>query len=137
MVRTALKVVLDTNVLVSSIVFGGKPKKAVKLVLEKKVSGVTSKVLLAELSEVLAKKFGFDQKMIDHLEQKIKKAFIITQPQKTLKILKDVADNRVLEAALETSCDFIVTGDTELLNLASFRGIKITTVTKFLEEANN
>lgn len=132
--KAPFKVVLDTNVLISSIIFGGRPKQAVKIVLEKQIIGVTSKVLLAELAEVLAKKFSFDQKRINHLEQKIKRAFILTQPKKTLKILKDEADNRVLEAALESDCDFIVTGDTELLNLGSFRGIKIINTAKFLEE---
>lgn len=134
MPKAPLKVVLDTNVLISSIIFGGKPKQVVKLVLEKQIQGVTSKVLLAELSEVLTKKFHFDQAKINLLEKKIKKAFILTQPSETINILKDEPDNRVLEAAAESDCDYIVTGDTELLTLGNFNGIEIVTTAKFLEE---
>lgn len=134
MVRAPLKVVLDTNVLISSIIFGGNPKKVVQLVLEKQIIGVTSKVLLAELSEVLAKKFNFEEQRIIHLDQKIKKAFILTQPTKTLKIVNDEPDNRVLEAAVESDCHYIVTGDKELLNLNKFKSIRIVTVAKFLEK---
>lgn len=134
MPKAPLKVVLDTNVLISSIIFGGKPKQAVKLVLEKQIQGVTSKVLLAELSEVLTKKFQFDQAKINLLEKKIKKAFILTQPSETINILKDEPDNRVLEAAAESDCGYIVTGDKELLSLGNFNSIKIVTTAKFLEE---
>ena len=60
MVKKPPKVVLDTNLLISALVFGGKPKQVYNLVLEKQIIGITSPILLAELTEVLTKKFNFE-----------------------------------------------------------------------------
>lgn len=134
MARAPLKVVLDTNILVSSLIFGGKPQQTENLVLERKIVGITSLVLLAEFIDVLAKRFYFNEFRLRQTEKKIKKNFIIVKPRATIKVLKDNSDNRVLEAAVEGDCRYIITGDKELLSLKSFKGIKIITPGQFLEE---
>ncbi|MBI2040465.1 putative toxin-antitoxin system toxin component, PIN family [Candidatus Microgenomates bacterium] len=53
-------------------------------------------------------------------------------PHETLHILRDEDDNRVLEAAREGNCDFIVTGDQDLLDLGKYKKIKILTSEEFL-----
>jgi len=126
------KVVLDTNVIVSALVYGGKPEQIIRLVLSKEIEAVTSPTLLAELSEVLAKKFNFDQAKIEQTQKKIKEGFRLIQPRKVLTIVKDEPDNRVLEAADAAACDSIVTGDKELLELHAFKDIKIITPAEFL-----
>ena len=73
MVKKPPKVVLDTNLLISALVFGGKPKQVYNLVLEKQIIGITSPILLAELTEVLTKKFNFELIRIEQLEKIIKK----------------------------------------------------------------
>ena len=132
MARAPIKVVLDTNVLVSSLIFGGKPQQIENLILEKRVVGITSLTLLAEFIDVLTKRFRFNEFRLKQTEKKIKKNFTIVLPTSTIKIVKDDSDNRVLEAALEGNCYCIVTGDKELLNLGKFRGIKIVTPAEFL-----
>ncbi|MBI2040464.1 putative toxin-antitoxin system toxin component, PIN family [Candidatus Microgenomates bacterium] len=52
------RVVLDTNVIISAIGYGGKPGKILLLALEEKIQGVTSEVLLAEVREILIKKLS-------------------------------------------------------------------------------
>jgi len=133
MARAPIKVVLDTNVLVSSLIFGGKPQQIENLILEKRVVGITSLTLLAELIDVLTKRFRFNEFRLKQTEKKIKKNFTIVLPTSTIKIVKDDSDNRVLEAALEGNCYCIVTGDKELLNLGKFRGIRIVSPSEFLE----
>ena len=54
-VESQLRVVLDTNILVSAIAFGGKPKEVLLLVTQEKIQAVTSSTLLAELEETLTK----------------------------------------------------------------------------------
>ncbi|MDP2720731.1 MAG: putative toxin-antitoxin system toxin component, PIN family [bacterium] len=130
--KDPVKVLLDTNILISAIGFGGGPRKVFLLALQKKIQGVTSPILLAEFREVISKKFP---KLIHHLtriEKGIKKSFIIVQPEMTINILKDTDDNRVLEAAVDGKCEYIFTGDKELLELDTFRGIKILPVARFL-----
>ena len=133
MVRAPIKVVLDTNVLVSSLIFGGKPQQIENLILEKRVVGITSLTLLAEFIDVLTKRFRFNEFRLKQTEKKIKKNFTIVLPTSTIKIVKDDSDNRVLEAAVEGNCYCVVTGDKELLNLGKFRGIRIVSPSEFLE----
>lgn len=93
---------------------------------------MTSLILLAELTEILIKKFNFDLGRIKQLEKITKRNFQIVHPKKTIKILVDEVDNRVLEAAIEGNCDYIVTGDKELLKLGLYKNIKIITADEFL-----
>lgn len=134
MVKSRIKVVLDTNVLISAIVFGGIPKKVLNLILKEKFVGVTSISLMAELSEVIHKKFSFRKSDLDYLEDQILNDFEIIKPRKVLRAVRDDDDNRVLEAAVEGGCEFIITGDEDLLVLKTFGEIKIMTPTKFLKE---
>ena len=58
-ISNALRVVIDTNVLVSAIVFGGIPKQILTLVLDENITGVATRILVAELIDVLSKNFIF------------------------------------------------------------------------------
>lgn len=128
-----VKVVLDTNVLISAIAFGGKPKEILNLVLEEKIAASTSPILLAEFKEVYTKKFPLLKEAFELTFKSIEEIFEITQPDKILDILKDKDDNRVLEAASEGNCDYIITGDSELLELKVYRKTEIVTPDQFLK----
>lgn len=127
------KVVLDTNLIISALIFGGKPEQVYKLVLERQIIGITSSILVAELTEILTKKFNFELIRIRQLERIIRKHFKIVSPRQKLDILNDKDDNRVLEAAIEGSCSYIVTGDRELLELKKYKSIKIISSKDFLD----
>jgi len=124
--------VLDTNILVSAIVFGGRPRTIFQSVIQNQITGVTSPFLLAELNEVLTKKFKFSRSKIRLIETKIKKKFRIINPGITIDILGNNPDNHVLETAIAGNCQYIITGDRELLDLKFFKGIVIITATEFL-----
>src|SRR3989338_2400664 len=130
-----VKVLLDTNILVSAIVFGGKPEQILHLILEEEFLAITSPVLLAELKEVLNKKFPTRETDFKLTIKNIEEIFKTIQPKKTINILNDNDDNRVLEAAIEGNCKYIVTGDKELLSLKSYQGVKIVTAGEFLKLA--
>lgn len=127
------RLVLDTNIIISAIGFGGKPRNILLLSLENSFQSVTSPTLLTELQEVITKKFPKLQEELPIIEGKIKEKFLIVKPKKTLDILRDKDDNRVLEAALEGKCSHIVTGDKDLLDLGEYKGIKIVTANQFLK----
>ena len=91
---------------------------------ENQVIGVTSPFLLAELNEVLTKKFKFSRSKIRLIEAKIKKKFRVVNPGIIIDVLGNNPDNHVLEAALTGNCQYIITGDREL-DLKSFKGIDI------------
>lgn len=127
-----VKVVLDTNILISAIIFGGKPNQVILLVLNERIKAITSPILLAELREVLNKKFPLSENDFKLTIKNIENVFRSVEPKKSLKVVGDEDDNRVLEAAIEGKCNYIVTGDKELLGLGSFKGIKIVTADRFL-----
>lgn len=131
-ISNALRVVIDTNVLVSAIVYGGIPKQILALVLDEHVVGVTTRVLMAELIDVLSKKFHFSLQKLGSAESLMQESFLIVQPEKTISVLDDDDDNRVLEAAVAGACGYIVTGDTDLLRLKEYKGITIMTPAEFL-----
>lgn len=136
MARRMVKVVLDTNVLISGIVFGGKPRKILEMVQNKELSGVISPVLVAELEEILSKKIKYPKERVLQVEKKMKKIFRVVQPVKSIKVARDDDDNRVLEAAVEGKCEYVVTGDKDLLDLKSYRRVRILTPAEFLDEIN-
>lgn len=133
----SITVLIDTNVLISSIGFKGKPRQILHLVLEKKLKAVTSPILLAELHEVVNKKFPILAYELKIIERKIKKLFLTVHPKETLSVVRDIDDNRVLEAAVEGKCKFIITGDKDLLQLISYKDIQIVTPDTFLATYNN
>lgn len=130
----SLKVVLDTNILISAIAFGGRSEEVLNLVLDEKIIAVSSPVLLAEFQEVYKKKFPLKSADFELTLESIEEIFKIIRPKKSLKIVRDEDDNRVLEAAVEGECQYIITGDKDLLSLQKFKGIKILTPDKFLKE---
>ena len=132
MEKTPVRAVIDTNILISAIIFGGNSEKIIKLVQENKIIAITSPVLLSELTEVLVKKFHFTPDKIYLVEELIKGNFVIVQPNKTINIVRDKDDNRVIEAASHGKCQYIITGDRDLLDLKIYQQIKIVTPEIFL-----
>jgi len=120
-----MRILLDTNVLVSAILYGEQPRQILRFVLSGKAVGITSEVLVNELVEVLRFKFGVGQGTLVLLEKLMTENFVVVEPVETVRILHDEADNRVLEAALAGKCDFIITGDKELLCLDECDVVKI------------
>lgn len=131
------KVVLDTNVIISAIVFYGKPLRILELALDKRFRAYTSKFLLSELQEVLIKKFDFTKERVEQIEKKLLKVFKLVYPKQTVEIVRDKTDNRVLEVALEANCDYIISGDKDLLDLHAFKNIVIVKPEEFLSIMQN
>ena len=129
-----VRVVLDTNIWISALNFGGKPAQILKLAIIKQIRLYCSQTLFAELIGVLRKKFDYSDGKIKEVEALFKKRVKFREPRINLNVIKtDPSDNRVLECAFETEADFIVSGDKDLLNLESFRGIRIVNPTVFLK----
>jgi putative PIN family toxin of toxin-antitoxin system len=129
-----VKVVLDTNVLVSALVFpGGLPEQVYGLALEGEIDLVTSSPLLIELARVLAVKFGWARSRIDRALTQALRVAELVEPTATInEVRADPADNRVLEAAAEGKADVIVSGDRHLLRLKAWRSISIESPAAFI-----
>ncbi len=126
--------VADTNVLISALIFGGLPELILDLAKTGVISLSTSPVLLLELEHVLQQKFDWQSEEIQQARVQFESFLFIVNPTQTLKVIvDDPADDRVLECALESHAEFIITGDRHLLKLSVYEEISIITPRRFVE----
>jgi uncharacterized protein len=122
----------DTNVIVSGLGWGGAPAAILDAVGDDRLVLVTSAPLLAELRRVL--EYPRLAKVIQggaQLADLVAASGVVVAPSRVLTVVGDDDDNRVLEAAIEGAADYIVSGDSDLLDLGSFQGIPIITPGEF------
>lgn len=130
------RVVLDTNVYISALMFGGLPGSLLDLALLQSFVLVISPALLDELDEKLRLKFDVSTEDTATIRAKLEINAEIVRPDIVLDVIEDDPDdNRVLECAVKGSADYIVTGDRHLLKLGSYEAISIVTVRQFLDAA--
>ena len=131
-----MRVVLDTNVLVSAFVFpGGAPEQVYRRALEGRSSLATSRPLLSELGRLLTEKFGWESTHAEEAVSQLLRIGVVVDPTGQIAdIADDPADNRVLEAAAESNAEVIVSGDRHLLTLGTWRGIRVLTPADVMHE---
>ncbi|MEM0201320.1 MAG: putative toxin-antitoxin system toxin component, PIN family [Candidatus Micrarchaeaceae archaeon] len=131
-----IKIVVDTNIFISAILFDGIPGKIIELGLEGKIQILISQEILEELTNVLQNKFNFQIDMVKSINSFIKEFVVIIYPGKKIKVIQNKeSDNRVLECAIEGKVDYIITGDIKHIQiLKEYRGIKILNPSQFLEK---
>jgi len=128
-----LKVVFDTNILVSALVFpGGRAEAALLRIIEERDQLLLSKPILDELLGVLARKFSRDAEELARTAVLLSELALTVRPRQKLRVVKDDPDNRVLECALAGRADAIVTGDNALLELGEFRGVRVISLREYL-----
>jgi uncharacterized protein len=130
-----MRVVADTNIFISALMFGGLPGSFLDLAFLPAFTLVTSPVLLDELDEKLRLKFGLSSADADFIRSKLEANADLINTVETLAIVKaDPDDDRVLECAIAGRADYIVSGDGHLLKLGSYGGIPILTVRQFIDK---
>lgn len=129
-----LKVVIDTNVIISALNFGGKPREIVDLARSKQIANITSEFIINEVVGVLTEKFLWDPSMVQTVADNIKTFSECVKPQQRITILTSCeADNRIIECALEGKARLIISGDRHLTGLVEYQGIKIYDPSTFLK----
>jgi len=129
-----IKAVVDTNVLISGLVWEGTPKKIIdKFRFENLYSLIFSPELIHEFRTKLLKKFHLEQKLVNQWVQEITASAQLVIPRYVTKICRDPDDNMILDTASGGQADFIITGDKDLLSIVTFGKIPIITPRRFLE----
>ena len=128
------RTVLDTNIIISSALGG-----ALVLILERWDKGeftvIVTSDILREYFEVLNRpKFKLKQETIDKITRYIYQFSEFVIPEEKIKLIEaDPADDKFLEAAIAGKVDFIVSGETHLLELKEFRSIPILSGREFMD----
>jgi putative PIN family toxin of toxin-antitoxin system len=134
-----LKIVLDTNVFVSALINPhGKPAQILNYVFENKIRLFTSPSIIEELQRVLSyqklvKRHGLEKQELKEFISDLLSIMSLVEGKKAIELIaEDPADNNYLSCAVDAKADFIVSGDTHLLNLGEYEGAQIITPTQFL-----
>lgn len=128
------KIVLDTNVLISAILFGGKPRVILEEIIEGKHELGLSKNIIDEMTAVLeSKKFKFEAQVVYSIQSELIALATLVDPTISLKVIQDDPDdNKILECGLTFKANYIISGDMHLLKLKNYKKIQIITPAEFL-----
>jgi putative PIN family toxin of toxin-antitoxin system len=130
-----MKVVIDTNVFISSF-FGGNPRKIIDLWKKEKMTLCLSKDVLDEYMDVLQRVGLRDENEIEELLSLFAKGFNILFTTKTPKIRAvkdDPDDDKFIECAVALKAEVIITGDKAFKGMGEYMGMKILTPQQFLK----
>ncbi len=131
-----MRVVFDTNILVSALVFpGGRGDAALRRIIAGTDQLVMSRAILDELLDVLSRKFARDAEELAHVAVFISELAMVVAPRRRLRVVQDDPDNRILECAIAGRAEAILTGDKALLALKNFRNIPVVTLRAYLGDA--
>lgn len=129
------RIVFDTNVVISTLLFGGELDEIRRLWQKKKITFLVSREVLEEYIKVLAyPKFRLEEEKIKSVLEEELLPFVTTVRVKSRisHIKDDPDDDKFLALAVDGNADYIISGDKHLLNLNEFQAIKIMTVKEFL-----
>ena len=126
-----MRVVIDTNVYVSALVFGGRPQVAVNHVMARPWQIVTSEPLRDELIATPNMRFGWEMPRVDAALEFLWGTAVWQQPAEVV-ASRDPKDDHVLGCARAAEAKLVLTGDKDLLVLHPFQGIAILTPGAFL-----
>ncbi len=126
-----MRVVADTNTIVSALLWGGSPYRLIAAIDEYPITFYTSRALLDELANVLprrklAKAVQATGKTPAQLVAEYEGFVNVVAPAHIRRTVPDDADDdHVLACALAAHADWIVSGDAHLLNLKHYQGMRI------------
>ncbi|WP_049935890.1 putative toxin-antitoxin system toxin component, PIN family [Haloplanus natans] len=128
-----LGVVLDTNVLVSVLGFGGSPLDVLLRTFDDEVRLLASEATLDELERVM----HYDRLPFTEADRVqylaiLRREVDILDPDNSVEVARDSDDDKFLDVALEGDADYLVSGDDDLLSLDSYEGIAVVTPDEFL-----
>ncbi|MBS3060525.1 MAG: putative toxin-antitoxin system toxin component, PIN family [DPANN group archaeon] len=123
----SLRVVLDTNVLISAILWDGSvAQKMLYNFIERDVEIFSSVAALQEFQNVLKRDFDYNADAVEQITEILFTFIKLIEPNEKLEVVKDDPDdNKILECAIASSSDYIISYDKHLTSIDTFRGIKI------------
>ena len=127
-----MKIVIDTNVVISGTFFGGYPGRVVEAVAENKIKACASASITEEYNEIV-------KEIIDRKQGKLKKDLLdlfianleIIEPTTEVQVSRDPDDDKFIECAIDAKALFIVSGDQDLLDIGKYNGVEIITAAEF------
>jgi putative PIN family toxin of toxin-antitoxin system len=133
--KEVIRVVLDTNVLISALLFTGEVSRLAESWQDRKIIPVISRETFAELRDVLQyPKFNLtDAEIMDIIESEILPYFdVIDVVREIRKVCRDPDDDKFIACGISAGVGYLVTGDRDLAELKRYKNMRILRVGEFL-----
>ena len=129
-----MKIVIDTNVVMSAVFFGGIPRKIIEAVINKNISACANFEIIEEYHEIVTR-------MINKKKGKLRDdtfSIFITRLDNVVttsevKICRDPDDDKFINCAIDGKAIYIVSGDKDLLTIEKYNDIEILTAKEFMD----
>ncbi len=130
-----MKIVIDTNVLISGVFFGGFPRKIISSIVGRKLNACATVEIINEYEETVQEMIERRQGHIDRsILAPLISALEIIEPVSEIKISRDPDDDKFIGCAKDAHALYIVSGDKDLLVLEKYENISIVTAREFCEK---
>lgn len=121
-----LRIVFDSNVYISALLFKGIPGKILEMAQKDKIILIVSDEIITETVRILEEKFRWPVHNIDKFKRRLSDISENIRPKIKLDIIKErESDNRILECAVSGDANLIISGDKHLLKLKKYKNIPI------------
>jgi uncharacterized protein len=126
--------VADTNIYVSAFNFKGTPARALELAQRGYFRIAISDEILSEINRILGEKFNWQPARVAQVRPTILAFAELVEPKEKIDaVAADPDDNAILECAVQAGARYIISGDSHLRNMKTFRAIRILTAREFVE----
>ena len=130
-----MKILIDTNIIISGLFFHGLPNKLLKEIDFEKFKVCVNKEIVTEYKEQIQKKILNPKYILnEELFEKFFKDLHKVEKVSDLKVCRDVKDDKFINCAIDAKAIYIVSGDNDLLTIKNFAGIEIVTAREFYEK---
>ena len=127
-----IRLVPDTNVIISSVFWRGRAYKIIAKGIQGEYKLITSPEIIEEVIDRLKNKFKFPEIELQNFIDLIFTFFEIVEPSSKFEIVRDKKDNKIIECAFDGKADYIVTGDKDLQAIKSFKAARIVSPAEFV-----
>jgi putative PIN family toxin of toxin-antitoxin system len=126
-----VRVVLDTNVLVSALHFGGRPRRLLDDVLRGDHTLIIGPAILGELDAALVGTCGWASDRAAAVRAELEAIAEVVTPLEVPRVCRDPDDDQILAIAIAGAADALVTGEADLLTLGTHGGLSIASIADF------
>ena len=128
-----MRVVVDTNVFISGVFFGGKPRTVLESIVRGDIAAFASRAIIEEYSDTVQDLIGRKQ---GSLQQEALSAFVaslnVIETRTKVIASRDPDDDKFIECALDAGALYIISGDKDLLSLEKYRDVTMITAADFV-----
>ena len=130
-----MKIVIDTNVVISAVFFGGNPQKIIEAVVDGDFHAFATPAIIEEYCEIVDEMVKRKQGRLNRLIllPLIEKLSVI-EAVSSIKISRDPDDDKFIECAIDAGAIYIISGDKDLLDIGEYQNVQIITAQEFCQK---